>query len=70
MYYSIAGISRSSTLTIAYMMTVTKYSWQDCLRAVTIQRAVAKPNFGFQRQLQDYEHTKHKEVQEIGYFLR
>ncbi|XP_072169686.1 dual specificity protein phosphatase 22-like [Diadema setosum] len=56
--HCLAGVSRSVTLTVAYMMTVTDYKWEDCLRAVKISRSVAHPNFGFQRQLQEYEYSR------------
>ncbi|XP_041454824.1 dual specificity protein phosphatase 22-like [Lytechinus variegatus] len=56
--HCLAGVSRSVTLTVAYMMTVTDYKWEDCLRAVKTCRTVAHPNFGFQRQLQEYEYSK------------
>ena len=62
-YFSLAGVSRSVTLTVAYMMTVTDYKWEDCLRAVKSSRTVAHPNFGFQRQLQEYEYSRLAEVQ-------
>ncbi|XP_006814318.1 dual specificity protein phosphatase 22-like [Saccoglossus kowalevskii] len=55
--HCLAGMSRSVTVTVAYIMTVTEFGWQDTLRAVKCARTVALPNFGFQRQLQNYEHT-------------
>ncbi|XP_070574519.1 dual specificity protein phosphatase 22-B-like isoform X2 [Ptychodera flava] len=55
--HCLAGMSRSVTVTVAYIMTVSEYGWQDSLRAVKSARPVALPNFGFQRQLQQYEHT-------------
>ncbi|XP_001199374.3 dual specificity protein phosphatase 22-like isoform X1 [Strongylocentrotus purpuratus] len=62
--HCLAGVSRSVTLTVAYMMTVTDYKWEDCLRAVKTCRTVAHPNFGFQRQLQEYEYSKLAEYKE------
>ncbi|XP_071957811.1 dual specificity protein phosphatase 22-B-like [Antedon mediterranea] len=55
--HCIAGVSRSVTVTVAYMMTVTNCTWQECLRAARVAREVANPNFGFQKQLQDYQHS-------------
>lgn len=56
--FSLAGVSRSVTVTAAYMMTVTDYGWKDCLKAVRGARTYANPNFGFQRQLQAYDADK------------
>lgn len=55
-----AGVSRSVTIGIAYMMTCTDLSYEKCLNAVRGARKIANPNFGFQRQLQVYEFTKVK----------
>jgi hypothetical protein len=43
-------------------MTVTDLSWVDALNSVRGARKVTNPNFGFQRQLQNYEHTRVKTV--------
>lgn len=59
---SLAGISRSTTVTVAYLMTISDFNWYDCLRVVRHVRSVALPNFGFQKQLQEFEHTKLTEV--------
>ncbi|XP_077982126.1 dual specificity protein phosphatase 22-B-like [Glandiceps talaboti] len=55
--HCLAGMSRSVTLTVAYIITVSDVCWQDGLRAVKCARQVALPNYGFQKQLQEYEHT-------------
>ncbi|XP_022100974.1 dual specificity protein phosphatase 22-like isoform X2 [Acanthaster planci] len=60
--HCIAGVSRSVTIAVAYLMSVTDHGWRDCLRAVKQARQVANPNFGFQRQLQNFENTELKEV--------
>ncbi|XP_038070037.1 dual specificity protein phosphatase 22-like [Patiria miniata] len=60
--HCIAGVSRSVTITVAYLMCVTDHGWRDCLRAVKQAREVASPNFGFQRQLQNFENTELEEV--------
>uniref|UniRef100_H2Y1V3 Dual specificity protein phosphatase 15 n=1 Tax=Ciona intestinalis TaxID=7719 RepID=H2Y1V3_CIOIN len=56
--YSLAGVSRSVTVSVAYIMSVTDHSWRDTLNAVRQSRSVASPNFGFQRQLQAFENNK------------
>ena len=43
-------------------MTVTDLSCIDAMNSVKGARKATKPNFGFQRQLQNYEHTKVKTV--------
>lgn len=63
---SLAGISRSTTVTVAYMMTISDLNWYDCLRVVRHIRSVAMPNYGFQKQLQEYEHTT---LNEVGIFV-
>ena len=50
-----AGVSRSVTIVIAYIMTATELSYEDSLNAVRGARKIASPNFGFQRQLKNYE---------------
>ena len=54
-FSSIAGVSRSSTMVAAYLLTVTKVGWQEAIEAIRCCRHVANPNFGFQRQLQEFE---------------
>ncbi|XP_033754414.1 dual specificity protein phosphatase 22-like [Pecten maximus] len=53
--HCIAGVSRSVTVTAAYIMTVTSFGWRDALNAIRGARSCANPNFGFQRQLQQFE---------------
>lgn len=55
--HCLAGVSRSTTLVVAYLMTVTRYSWDECLSAVKAVRAFVGPNYGFQQQLQEYQST-------------
>jgi protein-tyrosine phosphatase len=55
-----AGISRSVTITVMYMMTVSEHSFEECLTAVRACREVANPNFGFRLQLQKYAEGKLK----------
>lgn len=59
---SLAGMSRSVTVTVAYIMTVTNLNWKDALKVVRVGRAVANPNSGFQKQLQEFESNKLEEV--------
>uniref|UniRef100_A0A8I5P028 JNK pathway associated phosphatase n=3 Tax=Cercopithecinae TaxID=9528 RepID=A0A8I5P028_PAPAN len=65
--HCLAGVSRSVTLVIAYIMTVTDFGWEDALHTVRAGRSCANPNVGFQRQLQEFE--KH-EVHQYRQWLR
>lgn len=60
--HSLAGVSRSVTLVVAYIMTVTKLGWSDALAAVKAARSSAAPNLGFQRQLQEFESSQADQV--------
>lgn len=53
--HCLAGMSRSVTVAVAYIMSVTSLSWKEALKVVRAGRSVANPNSGFQRQLQDWE---------------
>lgn len=59
---SLAGMSRSVTVAVAYIMSVTSLNWKEALKVVRVGRAVANPNFGFQKQLQNFEMFKLAEV--------
>ncbi|XP_058524257.1 dual specificity protein phosphatase 22 isoform X4 [Ochotona princeps] len=65
--HCLAGVSRSVTLVIAYIMTVTDFGWEDALHMVRAGRSCANPNLGFQKQLQEFE--KH-EVQQYRKWLK
>ncbi|XP_044735624.1 dual specificity protein phosphatase 22-B [Chrysoperla carnea] len=56
--HCLAGMSRSVTVAVAYIMSVTSLSWKEALKVVRAGRAVANPNLGFQRQLQDFESNR------------
>jgi atypical dual specificity phosphatase len=59
---SLAGMSRSVTVAVAYIMSVTNLGWKEALKVVKVGRAVANPNLGFQRQLDEFEAFKLVEV--------
>lgn len=59
---SVAGVSRSVTLVVAYIMTVTGRGWVESLAAVREARPCAGPNLGFLRQLEEFENTELREV--------
>ncbi|XP_056679342.1 dual specificity protein phosphatase 22 isoform X8 [Monodelphis domestica] len=53
--HCLAGVSRSVTLVVAYVMTITDFGWEDALHMVRAGRSCANPNLGFQKQLQEFE---------------
>ena len=53
--FSVAGISRSVTITAAYIMSVTNINHQEAFQVVRSARNAANPNIGFQRQLYEFE---------------
>ncbi|XP_044280480.1 dual specificity protein phosphatase 22 isoform X1 [Varanus komodoensis] len=53
--HCLAGVSRSATLVVAYVMTITAFGWEDALSVVRASRSCANPNAGFQRQLEEFE---------------
>ncbi|GAB0094006.1 uncharacterized protein DMENIID0001_092060 [Sergentomyia squamirostris] len=56
--HCLAGMSRSVTVAVAYIMSVTPLTWREALKVVRAGRAVANPNLGFQNQLAEFEHAK------------
>lgn len=64
--FSLAGMSRSVTVAVAYIMSVTTLNWREALKVVRAGRAVANPNLGFQRQLQEFETYKLVEVSDAS----
>ncbi|TWW58285.1 Dual specificity protein phosphatase 22-B [Takifugu flavidus] len=61
--HCVAGVSRSVTLVVAYIMTVTGRGWVESLAAVRSARPCAGPNLGFLRQLEEFENTELTEYQ-------
>ncbi|XP_056132987.1 dual specificity protein phosphatase 22-B-like [Lampris incognitus] len=56
--HCVAGVSRSVTLVVAYIMTVTGRGWMESLAAVRAARPCAGPNLGFLRQLEEFENSE------------
>ena len=52
---SAAGISRSVTITVMYLMTVSSFSFEESLTVVQYCREMANPNYGFRLQLKRFE---------------
>nr|XP_051701107.1 dual specificity protein phosphatase 15 isoform X5 [Oryctolagus cuniculus] len=48
------GISRSTTIVTAYVMTVTGLGWREVLEAIKATRPIANPNPGFRQQLEEF----------------
>ncbi|XP_062251143.1 dual specificity protein phosphatase 22-B-like [Platichthys flesus] len=59
--HCVAGVSRSVTLVVAYIMTVTGRGWVEALAAVRAARPCAGPNLGFLKQLEEFENMELKE---------
>ncbi|ETK86960.1 hypothetical protein L915_08481 [Phytophthora nicotianae] len=49
------GVSRSSSMVVAYLMKLRSMSFEQALAFVTERRPIANPNESFRRQLQEYE---------------
>lgn len=52
-----AGFSRSTTCAIAYLMKEKKWTFEDTFNYVKLKRQskYTNPNFGFKKQLKEYE---------------
>lgn len=50
-----AGVSRSSTIVVAYIMYEKKMSFEDAYKYVKDRRSMVLPNKGFKTQLQEFE---------------
>jgi len=55
--HCMAGVSRSVTIVIAYLMRKNKWSLQSSYDHVKKSRSIANPNKGFLKQLAEYEKT-------------
>ncbi|XP_053205478.1 dual specificity protein phosphatase 22-B-like [Panonychus citri] len=55
--HCLAGVSRSVTIVIAYIMSITTINWKEGLKCVRAARLLASPNQGFIKQLQEFERT-------------
>ena len=51
-------MSRSVTLVIAYIMTITELNFPTVMNSVRGARKIAYPNYGFQKQLERFEFSK------------
>ncbi|XP_020286560.1 dual specificity protein phosphatase 15 [Pseudomyrmex gracilis] len=56
--HCLAGMSRSVTVAVAYIMSITNLSWKEALKVVRVGRSIANPNVGFQQQLKDFEASR------------
>ncbi|KAM3128311.1 hypothetical protein pb186bvf_019608 [Paramecium bursaria] len=61
-----AGVSRSVTLVIAYLMKKNNLSFNKALFMVRSSRAQAQPNLGFQKQLEAYEQQLQREQKRLN----
>lgn len=52
-----AGISRSVTAVIAYLMMKRSWNYERTFAFVRAQRSIANPNPAFVRQLKQFEHS-------------
>eukprot|EP00794_Sanderia_malayensis_P006176 gene6176-6890_t len=56
--HCLGGISRSSTIVIAYLMLKQDYSLNDAYDFVKEKKNNVAPNFNFMQQLLDFEQTR------------
>ena len=54
LFHCFAGISRSSTMAIAFLCMAKNYSLRDAYSLALSKRSIIKPNNGFIRQLKEY----------------
>lgn len=59
-----AGISRSATAVIAYLMKTSRWTLKEALKFVQTKRHVVCPNFSFMGQLRSYQNDL--EIEELG----
>jgi protein-tyrosine phosphatase len=53
--FSIAGVSRSSSICIAYLMKSNSWTYEKALEYIQSTRNEVNPNQGFVKQLKDYQ---------------
>ena len=53
--FSAAGISRSATIVIAYLMYMNKLNFEEAFQLVKTNRPIICPNNGFIKQLKKFE---------------
>ena len=56
--HCVGGVSRSSTIVIAYLMLKHGYSLNDAYDFVKAKKSNISPNFNFMQQLLDFERTR------------
>ena len=52
-----AGVSRSTTMIIAYFIKYKKMNYEESIKFIKSKRSIANPNYGFQTQLKKFEKT-------------
>ena len=62
-----AGLSRSATIVIAYLMWSQKWKFADALDYVVKRRPLVCPNDGFQKQLKIFENLLINNFYNIDY---
>lgn len=65
-----SGKSRSATICIAYIMFNIRLNFLDAFNCVRTRRRMVFPNFGFQKQLKDFEENILKQVDLVDYCLK
>ncbi|XP_067944186.1 dual specificity protein phosphatase 22-like isoform X2 [Watersipora subatra] len=63
--HCMAGVSRSVTITAAYILAISDLNWREVLSCIRAARSVANPNFGFQHQLQEWCEVDRLACQEL-----
>ncbi|XP_023216722.1 dual specificity protein phosphatase 22-like [Centruroides sculpturatus] len=56
--HCLAGVSRSATVAAAYIMSSTTLNARDAVKVIRTVRAIANPNFGFEKQLKNFERCR------------
>jgi hypothetical protein len=57
------GISRSTTVVLAYLVATTQMTPREALAAVRSKRSIVRPNRGFMSQLEEYYATRSNSLQ-------